>query len=146
MDEVYVSHTKWSESSDHTLAIYCSDPRFREAFQNFLIHKGLRRYDRIVVPGGCKQILSKSSPLRSQIRLLDKLHKFQKVIVIAHYECGFYKNQYPEKQNREIQEKETHDLHKFASLIQSMLPEVAVETYFAKQRDQKIAFFALSLS
>ena len=50
---LFTSRHSWSPERIHALAIYCSDGRWGEAFDEFC-HESLRipRYDRFAVPGG----------------------------------------------------------------------------------------------
>ena len=51
--ELFTSRHPWNPERIGALAIYCSDGRWGEAFDEFC-HEGLRipRYDRFAVPGG----------------------------------------------------------------------------------------------
>src|SRR5205814_5180899 len=78
-------------------AIYCSDGRYNEQFDEFLHQRlGLPRYDRVVVPGGAACLAGDISAWRDeeavveQLRFLIVSHELERIVLIAHKACGFY--------------------------------------------------------
>src|SRR3954462_2850530 len=78
-------------------AIYCSDGRYNEQFDEFLHrHLGLPRYDRVVVPGAPGCLAGHISAWRAeeavaeQLRFLIESHERERVVLIAHKGCGYY--------------------------------------------------------
>ncbi len=119
-------------------AIYCSDGRFGGAFDDFL-HRELKlpHYDRFAVPGGAAVLAGHISAyreeeaLREQLKFLIESHGLERIVLIAHRNCGFYlkKLHVPEERLRDRQEA---DLAKAAESIHSIAPRVRVEGYLAR--------------
>ena len=79
-------------------AVYCSDGRWGDQMDEFLHHGlGFPRYDRVAVPGGpaCLasyiQTLREEGALEKQLRFLVMGHELQRIVLIAHQDCLFYK-------------------------------------------------------
>src|SRR5438045_727166 len=78
-------------------AMYCSDGRYGEQFDDFLHNQlGLPRYDRLAVPGGPAVLAGHLAAHREedavldQVRFLVTTHELERVVLIAHRGCGFY--------------------------------------------------------
>ena len=79
------------------VAIYCSDGRFGEAFDDFLHNQlGLPHYDLLAVPGGAAALAGHLAAYREEEALVEQLrflianHGLERVVLIAHRNCGFY--------------------------------------------------------
>src|SRR5213078_1004519 len=91
------SHT-WNPERIGALAIYCSDGRWGEAFDEFCHESlGIPRYDRFAVPGGPVwltirhvELLTPYSAAREQLRFLVKAHELERIVLITHYGCAYY--------------------------------------------------------
>lgn len=78
-------------------AVYCSDGRFGEAFDD-LLHNALHlpRYDRLAVPGGAACLAGHFATYREedgvfrQLRFLVDVHGIERVVLVAHENCAFY--------------------------------------------------------
>src|SRR5262245_50706387 len=119
------------------MAIYCSDGRYNEQFDEFLHDQlSLPRYDRLVIPGGAACLAGHLIAHREEHALLEALsflidaHNIDRVVLIAHHNCGYYLKRLmlPQSTLRQSQEQ---DLHKAAAAIQRIAPRVKPETYFA---------------
>ena len=79
------------------LALYCSDGRWGEAFDDFC-HKHLQipRYDRWAVPGGPGCLVRPDAgpgycqAAREQLDFLVRVHKLEQLVLITHYGCAYY--------------------------------------------------------
>src|SRR6186997_30832 len=78
-------------------AIYCSDGRYNEQFDEFLHTRlELPRYDRLAIPGGAAALAGhfaayrEEDSLRDQLRFLIVAHELERIVLIAHQGCGFY--------------------------------------------------------
>jgi hypothetical protein len=140
----------WRSSSPFTherigaLAIYCSDGRYNEQFDEFLhtqLH--LPRYDRLVIPGGAACLAGhliahrEEQALSDSLRFLIDAHNIDRIILIAHHNCGYYAKRLmlPPSTLRAAQEQ---DLTKAADHIHRLSPRVQVETYFASLTEHAV--------
>lgn len=85
------------EGASDGLIIHCSDPRFQDAFHDFIREElGLERPAVIVLPGstasfGVQAFLPKRwHALRNQIELMAEHNDFPRVILINHDDCKGY--------------------------------------------------------
>lgn len=133
--EIYVTKSLWDEEIDHVLVLDCSDPRLASARVEFLArHCGLGRYDSIIVPSGPTVVtVSEVTFLfdRQRVKMLQDLHKFRRVIGIAHHDCAYYKNKYPSYSEVQRCRHQHIDLKKFRTDTQSMIPGVLVDLFYA---------------
>src|SRR5690349_8067244 len=137
----------WTSKSPFThervgaMAIYCSDGRYNEQFDEFL-HEQLKlpRYDRLVIPGGAACLAGHMIAHREEETLADALrflvdhHGLERVVLIAHAGCGYYikRLMVNEAKVREVQEE---DLRKAAARIGGISGRVKVEGYVASVRE-----------
>src|SRR4051812_19640800 len=97
----YISRLGYDQDRVGAAAVYCSDGRYGEQMDEFL-HEGLGlpRYDRVAVPGGAACLAGhgkaafERSALERQLRFLIDAHELNRVVFIAHQDCGFYHDIY----------------------------------------------------
>src|SRR5437868_9592749 len=93
---VFHSTEPWPPERSGALALYCSDGRWGEGFDEFCHrHLQIPRYDRWAVPGGPGWLAaSEDSPLihaaRQQLDFLVKAHELERIVLITHYGCAWY--------------------------------------------------------
>ena len=70
----YTSPVEYNEARIHAAAVYCSDGRVGEHFDDFLTH-GLKlpRYDRVAVPGGPASLGGHSQAQLEEKAVVDEL-------------------------------------------------------------------------
>src|SRR5689334_7053819 len=98
-DIVYASEIPFDARRIGAAAIYCSDGRFGEQMDEFL-HRGLAlpRYDRLAVPGGAACLAGhvrsfhEKAALERQLEFLIRAHQLDRIVLIAHHDCAFYKD------------------------------------------------------
>lgn len=85
------------EGTSDALVVHCSDPRFQDAFHDFIRDElGIARPAVIVLPGsiasfGVQGFLPKRwHALRNQIELMAEHNDFPRVILINHDDCKGY--------------------------------------------------------
>src|SRR6266480_221267 len=96
---VFASRTPFDENRVGAAAVYCSDGRYGEQMDEFL-HEGLGvpHYDRVAVPGGAACLAGHSNcvyekeSLERQLKFLIETHDLNRLIFIAHQDCGFYRD------------------------------------------------------
>jgi hypothetical protein len=92
---VYYATERWHPERIGALALYCSDGRWGEAFDEFC-HKHLQipRYDRLAVPGGpawlvpCGGDRALLDTARAQLEFLVRAHGLEQLVLNAHYGCA----------------------------------------------------------
>lgn len=144
----FTSSAPWNGETDRTLVVACSDPRFREATEEFFQnHFGLNRYDSLFIPGGPICVLLTSSMffvIRPLLRWLCQSHHLKKVISVSHFDCGYYKYRYPRLSEDERRNRQVVDLKQFGVDMNTLFPGVQVENYFAVPREGHIDFLAVT--
>lgn len=104
------------------IVITCMDFRFITPVRKWASEKfGRNNYDRVSLAGG---ILDIRTVLR-QIKISNRLHKINKVVLINHEDCGAYGKRGSFKRHEK-------DLIKAESKIEALFPHLDVETYFLK--------------
>jgi hypothetical protein len=143
----YESSLGFDENRIGAAAIYCSDGRLGEHFDDFL-HHGLRlpRYDRLAVPGGAAclagHILTsrEEDALAEQLRFLIKVHGLERVVIIAHQDCAFYCERLHVPPDQ-IETRQRDDIQAAGLRIRSLCRDLAVDGFFARKRaDGSIRF------
>ena len=93
---VYGSPIQFDENRIGAAAVYCSDGRFGEHFDDFL-HNALNlpRYDRLALPGGAECLAGHFLAFKDEEALLDQLllirvHGIERLVLVAHQDCAFY--------------------------------------------------------
>jgi hypothetical protein len=147
---VYESSTRFDENRIHAAAIYCSDGRFGDHFDEFLHNSlGLPRYDRLAVPGGAACLAGHFLAFREeegvaeQLRFLVKVHGIQRVVLVAHQDCAFY-TQRLHVSPLQIETQQREDIQTAARRIRSFAPGLVVDAFFARKcSDVAIRFESL---
>src|SRR5271154_3889390 len=93
----YENSLPYERARIHAAAIYCSDGRVGEHFDDFLQNGlNLPRYDRIALPGGPVCLAGHAHGHLEQQGVVDELnflvqvHELQRIVLIAHDGCAFY--------------------------------------------------------
>jgi hypothetical protein len=144
---VFTATDLWNPERIHAMAIYCSDGRFGEAFDEFC-HRSLKipRYDRFAVPGGpawinpsvsAAQDLYRSA--RAQLDFLVRVHDLERIVLITHSPCAFYA-EHLQKDPHECLEAQFSDTHTAAQRLRLWFPKIQVEGYLAHRDEQAISF------
>jgi len=140
------THT-WEEQRIHALAIYCSDGRWGEAFDEFC-HVGLSipRYDRFAVPGGPAWLTLRDVSLmrpydaaRQHLEFLVRAHQVQRVILISHYGCAFYGHLLGLDPDACLS-AQREDLETASTTLRGWFAGIQVETYLAMRNGTRLSF------
>ncbi|MEM7625249.1 MAG: carbonic anhydrase [Planctomycetota bacterium] len=131
----------------HALAVYCSDGRYGEQFDDFLHnHLKLPRYDRLAVPGGPACLTGHYSTanelagIRSQIQFLIEAHGLEHVVLIQHHGCAFYAHARADTDAQAMRPDQDHDLSLAKAEILRMAPGLKVTTAHARLVDNHVSF------
>ncbi|MBB6428623.1 carbonic anhydrase [Algisphaera agarilytica] len=144
---VFTSPEPFEAERINALAIYCSDGRFGEQFDDFLHHHlCLPRYDRLAVPGGPACLAGHYTSeneligIKSQIRFLIEAHNLNTIVLIQHHNCAFYAHAMPGKQFEQIKPAQDLDLGAAAAELRKMRPSLRVLTIFARLVGDRVQF------
>ena len=118
----YVSRVPFDAERVGAAAVYCSDGRYGDQMDEFLHEAlGLPRYDRVAAPGGCGCLAGHSIAIREQgamekqLRFLIAAHDLDRIVFIAHHDCGFYKQL--KLWGKTIEEQQRIDMAKTAQIV-----------------------------
>jgi hypothetical protein len=149
---VYTSSLRFDGDRIRAAAVYCSDGRFGEQFDDFL-HNGLKlpRCDRVAAPGGAASLAGhflafrEEEGLLEQLRFLIRVHEIQRVVLIAHQDCAFYTERL-HVPSAQLESRLREDLQAAAERLRSFSRGLAVELYFARKHpDGTVRFELLNL-
>ena len=141
----YESSIPFRSDRVHAAAVYCSDGRFEEQFDEFLRQLlGTRLCDRLAVPGGPASLgLRSPAPeesrgIEAQLEFLIRAHDLRQVILIAHVPCAFYRErlQVPDDAQHE---RQVADLREAARLVRA-LGSLQVDAWAARVVDEGVQF------
>lgn len=128
------------------VAVYCSDGRYGEQIDEFLIRGlGLPRYDRLAVPGGAACLAGHFYTYREeegvleQLRFLVSVHKIKRVVLIAHQNCAFYSDRL-RVAPLQLETKQREDLTKAARRVQRFGLGLQIDVFFARLKGDVVCF------
>ncbi len=128
------------------LVIHCSDPRYQEAFHDFL-RQGLRldRYALVAVPGG-PQFLTALEYLPKfawagwrWLKFLRKAGNTGRIILIAHDDCRWYA-ELPPARAPSVRERQACDARAACIALRRQLDTARVDMYFARLENERAIF------
>ena len=125
-------------------AIYCLDPRFRTQHEQFISNElSFKDFDQYVFPGGPKALVSETTRdvfLDAIQNVSVNLHHIEKIILIAHRDCGAYGGSTafatPEAE-KEAQTKDLQTAHKF---LLERFPKISVNMFYAEIIGENVEF------
>ena len=162
-ERVYRSSTPFVERESSTLVIACGSNVYLPYVRDFLAgHLKLAEgtYDFLSVPGG-PQFLMLTEYLpkfawagQRWVKFLVSKHRLKRVVLITHQDCAWYEDErmLPLLLNRVVgssvgsgsvsaPEHRIDDLAGMARSVESLLPGIAVEAYFAqRETDGAVGF------
>ena len=149
---LFESSIPFEDSRIQAAAVYCSDGRFGNQFDEFMQNSlRLPRYDRLAVPGGAACIARHFSTYREeegvteQLRFLVEVHNLERVVLIAHQGCAFYTERL-RISPLQLEAQQHEDMQKAVQCVRSIGPNLRVDAFFArKRRDLTIQFEVLEL-
>jgi hypothetical protein len=149
---LFTSSHFWTPARVGALAIYCSDGRWGEAFDEFCHESlGIPRYDRFAVPGGPAWLTLRDvstirpyEAVREHLEFLVTVHELQRIVLITHYGCAFYQRMLGRSAEGCLPAQED-DLRKAAAVLRVRFLGIEVEGYTAMQREGSISFHGVDL-
>ncbi|MCE9590852.1 MAG: hypothetical protein K8S99_10045 [Planctomycetes bacterium] len=142
----YESRIPYESARIHAAAVYCSDGRVGEQFDDFLQNGlGLPRYDRLALPGGPACLAGHTEAHMEEQGILDELkflvdvHGLKRVVLIAHQGCAFYSQRLilPEQY---LESQQVIDLVKSADYIRRLTGIKQIDAFFARHIEGRIIF------
>ena len=147
----YHAIERWHPERIGALALYCSDGRWGEAFDEFCHrHLQIPRYDRWAVPGGPAWLASRPEngalleAARAQLDFLVRAHELERVVLITHYGCAWYGHQM-ERSADECLDAQAADVASAAAVLKGWHPNLQVEAYLAMRQQAWLSFHQLPL-
>ncbi len=142
----YQSDIGYERSRIHAAAIYCSDGRVGEHFDDFLqVGLKLPRYDRVALPGGpaClaghPQAHLEEQGVVDELQFLVQFHKLTRIVLIAHQGCAFYASRLELKEPR-LELVQRADLVRATAFVHRVTGLDSIEAYFARLAEGSIRF------
>ncbi len=144
---VYTSALPFQAEHSGAVAIVCSDGRFLRHTLHFLEeHLGLNQFDLLVLPGAVHAftlagLLPKDfKTAQRKIRFLVEKHPVQRIVCIAHEDCGWYKDFKIGRLHLNLKDRQVQDLKHAAQVLREWFPHVTIELYYARVEDGKVVF------
>ncbi len=158
MADAYLTQMDWNGQKPTALVVACSDGRLQENLDDFLhLGLGIRRYDRLYVPGGGGALASsgveliRPDQLRDECRFLIAAHALQHVYLIFHGPaadgpdealCGDYRRKLPWASASEVRERQAADADELRRIHWGS--QVSVHIYRCEVRsDNRVQFVEL---
>jgi GYF domain 2 len=148
---VFYCTESWHAERIGAMALYCSDGRWGEAFDEFCHrHLQIPRYDRLAVPGGPACLAttgggtSAIEGARQQLDFLVRVHELEQIVLITHYGCAFYGEQL-QRGPRECLSFQMEDVRLAATRLRDWYTGLRVDGYLAMRTGQCLAFHRVEL-
>jgi hypothetical protein len=142
----FTSTQPWNPGRVGALAVYCSDGRWGEAFDEFC-HRRLLipRYDRWAVPGGPACLVPGDAGegfcrgVWEQLGFLVRAHELRRVVLIAHHGCAYYAELLGQGPD-DCLAAQADDLRTAAAALREWFRGLGVEAYLALRRGVSLSF------
>ena len=146
MSDRYESRIPYEATRIGAAAVYCSDGRVGEHFDDFL-QDGLKlpRYDRVALPGGpaClaghPQAHLEEQGVVDELKFLVEVHKLRRVVLIAHQGCAFYKTRLDLDEPR-LERVQRADLVRAAAFVHRVTGVKAIDAFFLRIHEGRVVF------
>jgi len=122
-------------------AVFCSDERFIDESMSFIKYSlNIKSFDLIVTAGGCTFINADTEALMDNLRFLVKEHNVERLVLISHQDCKYYKKKFQDADDKTIIASQLQDLQSAKTKLEKLFPGICTETYFAFIEEGKILF------
>jgi hypothetical protein len=139
----------WHPERIGAMALYCSDGRWGEAFDEFCHrHLQIPRYDRLAVPGGpawlapVADTTALSENARASLDFLVRVHELEHIVLITHFGCAFYADRLRQGA-RECLPAQAEDIRAAAATLRAWYPGIRVDGYLAMRAGRCLSFHRL---
>lgn len=146
----YASPVPFDDQRIQAAAVYCSDGRFGQQFDDLLVGGlNLPRYDRLAVPGGAACLAShfqtyrEEQAIAEQLRFLVEVHQLRQVVLIAHENCAFYSVRL-RISPLQLESKQRDDMRKAMDRVRSIRADIIVDAWFARLEGDEVQFERMS--
>jgi hypothetical protein len=147
----YHALERWCPDRIGAIALYCSDGRWGEAFDEFCHrHLQIPHYDRWAVPGGPAWVATSAEDAtllratRLQLDFLVEAHQLERIVLITHYGCAWYGHLLQQSPD-ECLEAQTADVQAAAAALLGWYPGLRVEGYLAMRQHEWVSFHQLDV-
>lgn len=141
MTTTYDSRLPYDSARIRAAAVYCSDGRVGEHFDDFLQNGlALPRYDRVALPGGPACLAAhpeatlEEKGVVDELKFLVEVHGLKRVVLVAHANCAFYTTRLGLSEPR-LELVQKADLVRAAAYVHRVTGLSNIEAYFAKLVD-----------
>lgn len=147
----YESRLPYDPARIRAAAVYCSDGRIGEHFDDFLQNGlGLPRYDRVALPGGPACLAGhdeahlEEKGVVDELQFLVEVHGLKRIVLIAHQGCAFYGTRLKLGEPR-LELVQRADLVRAAAFVHRVTGLNRIEAFFARTNsdDRSIHFEAV---
>jgi hypothetical protein len=145
----FTSSERWHPERIGALAVYCSDGRWGEAFDEFCHrHLQIPRYDRLALPGGPACLAGRSEQkefgrmMREQLDFLVRAHELERIVLITHYGCAYYGERLG-RPPADCLPAQAEDVRAATSSLRGWYPDLRVEAYLAMRMGNCLSFHGL---
>jgi hypothetical protein len=149
---VFASTEPWHSERIGALALYCSDGRWGNAFDEFCHrHLQIPRYDRWAVPGGPEWLVPHdedaafAQAAREQLDFLVHIHELERIVLITHFGCAAYTHRLG-RSAEECLSVQMDDLKLAARALRRSYATIRVEGYVAMRQGRSLSFHELVLA
>lgn len=142
----YNSPLPYEEARIRAAAVYCSDGRVGEHFDDFLQNGlSLPRYDRVALPGGPASLAGYNDSTIEAQAVMDELiflveaHGLKRVVLIQHEGCAFYRMRLG-LEGQQLRRIQDDDLSRAAQAIHEHTGLKQIDGFFASLHEGGIHF------
>lgn len=143
---MYESRLPYDSTRIRAAAVYCSDGRVGEHFDDFLQNGlGLPRYDRVALPGGPACLAAhpeahlEEQGVVDELQFLVEVHGLNRIVLVAHQSCAFYGTRLKLEEPR-MELVQRADLVRAAAFVHRVTNLKRIEAYFSKRVGDAIRF------
>ncbi|HEY3324898.1 MAG TPA: hypothetical protein VGP72_30880 [Planctomycetota bacterium] len=136
---VHFVRRPFEDARPGVLSVCCSDGRYIDAIEEFLFAQGTACHDLLAFPGGPARLCMEHASIfevsvaTEALDFLLRTHQCQRVLLVSHVDCGYYRHRYGSC-DVELQKE---DLRRAAARIQHKNPNLKVECYLARPKTGK---------
>ncbi|MBX7132534.1 MAG: hypothetical protein K1X67_07640 [Fimbriimonadaceae bacterium] len=143
---IFRSNEPYESSRIHAAAVYCSDGRLGNHFDDFIQQcLGLPRYDRVALPGGPASLLTypqvrlERQGILEELAFLAEAHGLTRIVLIAHSGCAFYRARLGLTEPG-MEFVQRTDIGRAVALVHATTGVQQIEAYFARSEPDAVTF------